>query len=256
MTHRFLARFNGCSLFHFLATTLSLLLLMTEDVLAQQPTSTIDGRVSDAETGEVLAGAMVAVQKANRSTITNGGGWYTLKGLPVGEVIVYFEYIGYEPQTQTITLRAGEIQHLNIKLQPSIQQVQEVLVTSKSRARVMREQAMPIQVITTDQLAGTVSNVSDVLNRTMGITIRSQGGVGSVSRISIRGLEGKRVGFFIDGNPMNEHTDFVSINDVPLEMIDSGGDLQGGCPPKARRLGHGRRHQHRAQGIPATLPRC
>lgn len=231
MMHRYLARFNGCSLFHFLATTLSLLLL-EGGVLAQQPTSTVDGRISDAETGEVLAGAMVAVQKANRSTITNGGGWYTLKGLPVGEVVVYFEYIGYEPQTQTITLRAGEIQHLNIKLQPSIQQVQEVLVTSKSRARVMREQAMPIQVITTDQLAGTVSNVSDVLNRTMGITIRSQGGVGSVSRISIRGLEGKRVGFFIDGNPMNEHTDFVSINDVPLEMIDRVEIYKGVVPPK------------------------
>ena len=147
MMHRYLARFNGCSLFHFLATTLSLLLL-EGGVLAQQPTSSVDGRVSDAETGEVLAGAMVAVQKANRSTITNGGGWYTLKGLPAGEVVVYFEYIGYEPQAQTITLKAGEIQHLNIKLQPSIQQVQEVLVTSKSRARVMREQAMPIQVIT------------------------------------------------------------------------------------------------------------
>ena len=229
--HRYLARFNGCSLFHFLATTLSLLLL-EGGVLAQQPTSSVDGRVSDAETGEVLAGAMVAVQKANRSTITNGGGWYTLKGLPAGEVVVYFEYIGYEPQAQTITLKAGEIQHLNIKLQPSIQQVQEVLVTSKSRARVMREQAMPIQVITTDQLAGTVSNVSDVLNRTMGITIRSQGGVGSVSRISIRGLEGKRVGFFIDGNPMNEHTDFVSINDVPLEMIDRVEIYKGVVPPK------------------------
>ena len=45
------------------------------------------------------------------------------------------------------------------------------------------------------QLQGTASSLNEVLNRVAGVTIRSTGGVGSPSRISVRGLEGKRMGF-------------------------------------------------------------
>lgn len=79
---------------------------------------------------------------------------------------------------------------------------------------------MPVTVYSMSQLQGTVNSVEDILTKTVGVTIRSQGAVGSASRISVRGLEGKRIGFFIDEVPMNDNSDFIDINDIPIDMID------------------------------------
>ena len=38
------------------------------------------------------------------------------------------------------------------------------------------------------------------------------GGVGSASRLPVRGLEGKRIGFFLDDAPMNDQSDFLDLN--------------------------------------------
>lgn len=91
---------------------------------------------------------------------------------------------------------------------------------------------MPVSVISMEQIQGVVSNVQDVLIKTVGVTIRSTGGIGSASRISLRGLEGKRIGFFIDGTPMNDHTDFIDVNDIPVEMIDRIEVYKGIVPSK------------------------
>lgn len=102
----------------------------------------------------------------------------------------------------------------------------------KSEARKLREQAMPISVISMNQIQGTVNNVQDILAKTAGITVRATGGTGSTSRISVRGLEGKRIGLFIDGNPMNDNSDFIDINDIPVEMIDRIEIYKGVVPAK------------------------
>lgn len=91
---------------------------------------------------------------------------------------------------------------------------------------------MPISVITMNELQGTVSDVSDVLSKTSGVNMRSSGGVGSPTRISVRGLEGKRIGFFLDETPLNDNTDFVDINDIPIDLIDRVEVYKGIVPAK------------------------
>ena len=44
----------------------------------------------------------------------------------------------------------------------------------KSEARKLREQAMPISVISMNQIQGTVNNVQDILAKTAGITVRAR----------------------------------------------------------------------------------
>ena len=91
------------------------------------------------------------------------------------------------------------------------------------------------------QLQGTASSLNEVLNRVAGVTIRTTGGVGSPSRISVRGLEGKRMGLFIDEAAIGQFSNFVNLDDVPTDMIERveiykgivpyrlGGDALGGA---------------------------
>ena len=99
-------------------------------------------------------------------------------------------------------------------------ELEAVTVVGHDEVRQMREAAMPISVISVKQLEGTTTNINDALARTTGITVRNTGGVGSASRISVRGLEGKRMGIYIDEAAIGQLSDYMSLNDVPTDMIE------------------------------------
>lgn len=102
-----------------------------------------------------------------------------------------------------------------------IKELEEVsIVAKRSEIREMREAAMPVSVVSVKQLEGTTTNINDALARTTGVTVRNTGGVGSASRISVRGLEGKRMGIYIDEAAMGQFSDYMSFNDVPTDMIE------------------------------------
>ncbi|MBP5482110.1 MAG: TonB-dependent receptor plug domain-containing protein [Paludibacteraceae bacterium] len=99
-------------------------------------------------------------------------------------------------------------------------ELDEVTIVGRNEIREMREATMPVSVLSIKQLEGTTTNINDALARTTGITVRNTGGVGSASRISVRGLEGKRMGIYIDEAAIGQLSDYMSLNDVPTDMIE------------------------------------
>jgi outer membrane receptor protein involved in Fe transport len=100
------------------------------------------------------------------------------------------------------------------------QELANITIVAPNEIRKMREAAMPISILGTRQLEGTATNINDALARTTGITVRNTGGVGSASRISVRGLEGKRMGIYIDEAAIGQLSDYMTLNDVPTDMIE------------------------------------
>lgn len=100
------------------------------------------------------------------------------------------------------------------------QELEGVTIVGHNEVRKLREAAMPISILGTRQLEGTATNINDALARTAGITVRNTGGVGSASRISVRGLEGKRMGVYIDEMAIGQLSDYLSLNDIPTDMIE------------------------------------
>lgn len=113
-----------------------------------------------------------------------------------------------------------EIVQDSTKTKSKTTELKEVNFTVCSKARQLRESALPVSVIGKKQLQGTANNINDVLARTAGVTIRNTGGLGSASRISVRGLEGKRIGLYVDETPMSQLGNFVALNDIPTDMIE------------------------------------
>lgn len=132
----------------------------------------------------------------------------------------------------TINSQAQHVNPMVVREDSIVHQIQEVVISGKTKARILREQAMPITVISMNQLRGTVNGIEDVLAKTAGVTIRSVGGVGGASRISVRGLEGKRIGFFIDERPMSDNSDYMDLNDIPIDMIERIEIYKGVVPAK------------------------
>ena len=193
-----------------------LCLLCTMTISAQK--AIVYGQITDDKTGEPIAGAGVSIAKDGKGTVADADGRYTLNTQGRQQVRLNFQYLGYKTESREIALRDSVC--CNIRLKPVDNVLDEVTVTTRSEMRKLRESAMPISVIGQRQLQGTASNINDVLARTVGVTVRNTGGMGSASRISVRGLEGKRMGMYIDETPMSQLSNFVALNDIPTNMIE------------------------------------
>ena len=245
-----------------------LLLLFSLSISAQN-TAELIGTVTDKVTHQPLIGADVYIKELNKGVSTDARGQYRLAHLPEGNYTVWFSFLGYQTFGKKISVK-GQMRS-DVSLKEQAEEISGVTVSGKSIAHQKKEQSMPVTVIDMSNLRGTVSSVQDILLKTVGITLRSSGGVGSSSRISVRGLEGKRIGFFIDELPLGEQTDYIDINDIPIDMIDRieiykgvvparfGGSSLGGAinivireyPDKYADLSYGYEsyNTHKAQGV-------
>ena len=194
-----------------------LFLLFSSSLIAQNK-GILSGKVLDKSTGEPLINAEIIIKDLNKGTTTDDKGFYQIHNLPLGSYIVSFYYLGYQSMSKKINIT--EQTHLSVSLKEEKQEIGEMVFTAKTIAHQKKEEAMPVTVIDLSNMRGTVSSVQDILIKTVGVTIRSSGGVGSSSRLSVRGLEGKRISFFIDELPLSEQTDYIDINDIPVDMID------------------------------------
>jgi hypothetical protein len=96
-------------------------------VLGQQ-THTLNGKISDSETGEDLIGATILAIESNKGTMTNSYGFYSLS-LPDKEYTVRFSYIGYMSAERRIKLDKNMV--LNIEISPLVMALNEVVVSSE-----------------------------------------------------------------------------------------------------------------------------
>lgn len=208
------------------------LMLTSISVSAQTGGGRITGVVIDDSGEEPLPGTTIFIEELKKGIATDEHGDFSFSDIPTGTYTLTVSFMGYRTQTRKVTAGNERGSKIIIRLKADSKSLDEVVVMGKSEARKIREQAMPISVISMSQIQGTVNNVQDILAKTAGITVRTMGGVGSTSRISVRGLEGKRIGLFIDGQPMNDNSDFIDINDIPVEMIDRIEIYKGIVPAK------------------------
>lgn len=174
------------------------------------------------KTGISLPGASVYAKELKAAATTDSKGYYTLK-LTKGKHTIVLSYLGYESIEEIIVLNENN-GNKNFKLKEKPNELSEVTVTAQKRngaiMKEIRESPMAVSVIDGAKLRGVTSGIDDILSRTSGITIRRTGGLGSTSRISVHGLEGKRVAVFIDGFALNSPDGSFDINDMPVDVIE------------------------------------
>lgn len=208
------------------------LVLTSVSVSAQTAGGRIAGVVIDDSGEEPLPGATIFIEELKKGIATDGHGEFSFSDIPASTYTLTVRLMGYHMQTCKVAAGKERAKKTIIRLKAESKSLNEVVVIGKNEARKIREQAMPVTVYSMSQLQGTVNSVEDILAKTIGVTIRSQGAVGSASRLSVRGLEGKRIGFFIDEVPMNDNSDFIDINDIPIDMIERIEIYKGVVPAK------------------------
>lgn len=194
------------------------LCLSLHPLCAQQSTfGTCRGTVTDAENGRPLEGVLVRDAEGRHGAVTDATGRYAIT-LPPGRALLTFSYLGYLSQTLPITVgRQGTMQR-DVILHPDSSRLSEVIVTGKSAAQRHREAPAAITVVDASALRYHMATLNELLNKTAGIQVARRGGMGSMARILVQGLDGKRIGIFINGMPVGNSEEF-SLASIPPDMV-------------------------------------
>ena len=182
-------------LFFFAATNL----------FAQQ--KTISGVVIAAGTNEPLAGVTVLVRDANRSTVTDGSGRFSITA-NVGQTLV-FSYVGYVTTQEVV----GDASTINLTLRVQQGQLGEVVVTACGISREKRSLGYATQQVRGDDLAATRRDnfINSLAGKVAGVSITPSSGVpGASSQIVLRGATSiggnNQPLIVVDGVPFDNQT--------------------------------------------------
>ena len=177
------------------------ILLSATIIQAQVTTSSMSGRVTDAE-GAVIGATVVATHTPSGTTygtVTNAEGRFNLNGMRVGGPYnVKVTFIGYGAFTQNnITLSLGENYVMNVVLTEEALSLDEVIV-SATRTKFSNEKTGAVTNITNDQ----IDNLPTVNRSIMDITrLSPYGGDG----MSFVGSDGRTANFTVDGANFNNN---------------------------------------------------
>ena len=105
------------------------------------------------------------------------------------------------------------------KLQDSVM-IEDVTVIGKSKTQRLREGALSVNAIDVRSIVSSISSLGRLVDRTAGVKLREEGGVGSDFDLSINGMSGNSVRYFIDGVPLDTKGTGVTLANLPVNMID------------------------------------
>ena len=194
------------------------ILCLCTTVLSAQ--NILRGKIIDKETGLPISGAYISIKNTKQKTVSDKTGNYQIDILSNGTCIVEVSFVGYKRVRQVIVLN-GNITK-DFFLESSANVLNEVVVRGSSQQAEInriRQSPMAVTVVDGSKLRGRSSGIEEILTRTSGIKVRKSGGLGSASRISVHGLEGKQVAVYINGFPLNSPDGSFDINDIPIDVI-------------------------------------
>jgi TonB-linked SusC/RagA family outer membrane protein len=120
-------------------------------ILAQNPTSTINsvlhGRVTDSKKGFPLEGASVSIKNTTHSVVTGNDGKFTFRTGQKLPYILIISYIGYQPQTITVTT-----EDIEVKLEELAAQLEDVVVTGVAEGTSRKKLSFALTKVSTEQL--------------------------------------------------------------------------------------------------------
>jgi len=174
---------------------------------------TITGKVTSSDDGSGIPGATVLVKGTAVGAITDIDGNYSLN-MPKDKNVILVQYVGMK--TQEIELGTDNV--VNITLEPSVQELEGVVVTALGVTREKKALGYSVQDVKGGQLQtdGGANVINQLSGRIAGVQVTSaSGNMGGSSRILIRGINsisGNNQPLFVVDGTILDNSDFNTTN--------------------------------------------
>jgi iron complex outermembrane receptor protein len=172
---------------------------------AQETIGTIRGRVTDAETQRPLQGGTVTV--GNRSAVTQADGRYAIAGVPPGTHTLRVRMIGFTPQTQEVTIEAGQTLDVDVALTAQAVELSEMVVIGYGEQAAGNITGAVTNVTPEEFNTGRIITPTELIqSKVAGVQVVESNEPGGGTSIRIRGPSSTTASsdplFVVDGVPL------------------------------------------------------
>ena len=187
---------------------------------------TVNGTLTNANTGEELIGATILEKGTENGTITDIDGRWSLT-VPDAQTVLELNYLGFE--SKEVIAGNGQTA-LNLTLLQNGEILEDIVITALGLERSTARLGYNVQQLDGDELADvqSVNLVQNLAGKLAGVTV-TQGatGIGSTSKITIRGessLTNNNPLFVVDGTPINNNSilNFTNEAAAGFQEVDFG----------------------------------
>lgn len=208
----------------------ALLIILISTASAQTDAGTITGTITDATSGESIAGVRVRILPDGTSAISNEAGTYVLRGLSPGSYTIEFASLGYLVDSADVRVkRDDENVRLDIRLTPDLTDYASVVVTarrtrgSEAAAReTERSSPTVVSVLSAEAIAHSPDiATAEAIKRMPGVAITRMRG--EAREAVIRGMEPRYNSTMIDGVRIpspNTFSRVIQLDFLPADLLE------------------------------------
>ncbi len=204
---------------------LVLLMFCIPAELAAQTRGSVKGHLTDAQSGEPLMFANIALKGTTTGTVTDTEGNYLMNNIKPGTYTLIFSYISYGTIEQEFSVGAGETKVIDGALHVESIMGEEAVVTA-----MMRGQTAAIsQQVNSNTIVNVVSkekimelpdqNAAETVARLPGVSLVRDGGEGT--KVTLRGMAPRFNSITIDGEKIPSTSDQDRSVDLSMFSTDA-----------------------------------
>ena len=188
------------------------------------------GHVVDRRTQEHVAFATVVVVGTTFGTTTDATGHYFLKNLPLGDIEIEVQMLGYDPVRQQGHTRAGESREVNFEIAESGIAMDQVVVSASRSATLRREAPALVSVLDAALFEKTNAVcLAEGLSFQPGVRVEDDCQNCGFAQVRINGLDGHYSQILIDSHPIfSSLAGVYGLEQIPADMIERVEVLRGG----------------------------
>ncbi|TVP78965.1 MAG: hypothetical protein EA352_01195, partial [Gemmatimonadales bacterium] len=205
----------------------ALALLGAPSLLEAQQGGTVQGTVTNADTGQPIAAVQVSIVGAQRGSITNRDGEFTIQNVQAGAREVRVQSLGFGSQTQTVEVVAGQTVTANFELRRAVLDLAEIVVTGVAGDTERAKLPFTVARLTAEQLPVPSPSAATMLQgKVAGASVVSGSGrPGATPSILLRGATSIQASgrsqeplYIVDGVILG--ASMVDIDALDIESIE------------------------------------
>lgn len=165
---------------------LYLFLFLFAQFIYAQDNGSLNGTITDAN-GMPLSGTTIEIVELKKGTVTDANGKFVIDNVPAGNYKVALSFVGFKSFTQSVTVQGGKATLLNLEMQESFGQLDEVVVSANKKPQKLTEVPATVNIIKTKEIEQFSSfNLGELASRQKGVDFVRTGVLGT--GINIRGF--------------------------------------------------------------------
>lgn len=208
---------------------MSLLGYSKEGEVSSGPKTNISGYITEKNSGDSVSYAVVYIKGTTFSTISDVKGYYELKNIPMGKVVLGVKGTGYHSDEKSVNL-TGNSNVINFKVSDDDVQLDEVVVSADRNETKKRLASCLVNIVGSKTFTATQSTcLAQGLNFQPGVRTEDDCQNCGFTQVRINGLDGHYSQILIDSRPIFSALNGIyGLEQIPANMIDHVEVVRGG----------------------------